>query len=483
MQLRAFARGGLLGLATLVIEKGVALLLVMGLARVLSPVEYGRYSFLIAYLSLFQVLADLGTDTILVRRLAADPSQRQRLVAAALGLRVTLALLAGVGAVALVSWVDGGDASLGGRTALAATALLFVAQPGYRALFRAELRMGAVLGVAAANSAAALVLVALALAARTGIDGVFVALAAANLGGFTLAAILGRDLVRPRLAFDLPLWRELLREAWPIGANVLVATVGLRLGPLLVMRLAGPIEVGHLASASRLTDALNLLGDAAMLSVYPLFVRHATSRPDALRALAELTAKLLGVTLLGVALVVSQCAPQIMALLFGADFAVAGPVLAVLSWSAVLAALGNVYAHLLVVAGRQTVLFRVNAAGVLVQVVLQLVLIRWYGVVGAAVAVVATAAASHAALYALPETRTWVRPCVHAVAAATLLAGLALALGAALPLPPVGRAAVLLLGFLAVLPVLGIAGPADVRRLRALLQAGAPAPVADVRAP
>lgn len=475
MQLRTFARGGLLGLATLIVEKGVALLLVMGLARVLSPLDYGRYSFLIAYLSLFQVLADLGTDTILLRRLAAHPDTRARLVSGALGLRVTLALLAGAGAVALVPWVDGGEAGLARRTALAATALLFVGQPGYRALFRAELRMGLVLGVAALTSAAALLLVGVAIAAGLGIDGVFVALAAANLGGFVVAAVLGRGLVRPRLALDLPLWRELLREAWPIGANVLVATVGLRIGPLLVMRLSGPVEVGYLTSASRLTDALNLLGDAAMLSVYPLFVRYAAARPDALRALAELTAKLLGVTLLGVVLVVSQTAPQIMGLLFRPEFAIAGPVLAVLSWSALLAVLGNVYAHLLVTAGRQAVLFRVNCAGVLLQLVLQLALIPTVGLVGAAVAVVVTAMASHTVLYLLPETRTWVRPCVHAVARPAVLAGLLLLLAGALPFAPVARAAALLLAFVLALPVLGIAGPADVRRLRALLHAGSDA--------
>jgi O-antigen/teichoic acid export membrane protein len=470
MQLRTFARGGLLGLATLLVEKGVALLLVMALARVLSPVDYGRYGFLLAYLSLFQVLADLGTDTVLVRRLAAHPASRQHVLAAALALRVTLALAAGAGAVALVSWVDGGDADLVRRTALASAALLFVGQPGYRALFRAELRMGAVLAVAAATNGAALVLVALAIALGHGIDGVFVALAVANLGGFTLAVALGRDLARPRLALDLPLWRDLLREAWPIGANVLVATVGLRIGPLLVMRLSGPVEVGYLTSASRLTDALNLLADATMLSVYPLLVRHATSRPDALRTLAELTSKLLGVVLLCVAVVVTLTGSEIMALLFGAGFAVAGPVLAVLVWSAPLAALGNVYAHLLVVGGRQGVLFRVNCVGVLVQLVLQLALIATLGLVGAAVAVVATSLASHAALYLLPETRTWVRPCVRAVAPPAGVALALLALAAASPFGPVATAAIAITVFLAALPALGLAGPGDVGRLRALLR-------------
>ena len=133
--------------------------------------------------------------------------------------------------------------------------------------------------------------------------------------------------------------------------------------------------MGYFSSASRLTDALNLLGDAAMLSVYPLFVRYATARPDALRALAELTAKLLGVILLCVILVLSQTASDVMARLFRPEFAIAGPVLAVLSWSALLAALGNVYAHLLVAADVGGAVPRQLRRGDL-QVLLQLVLIR-----------------------------------------------------------------------------------------------------------
>jgi O-antigen/teichoic acid export membrane protein len=244
----------------------------------------------------------------------------------------------------------------------------------------------------------------------------------------------------------------------------------MRVGPLLIMRLRGPVDVGYFSSASRLTDALNLLGDAAMLSVYPLFVRYATARPDALRALAELTAKLLGVILLCVILVLSQTASDVMARLFRPEFAIAGPVLAVLSWSALLAALGNVYAHLLVAAGRQAVLFRVNCVAATLQVLLQLVLIRTFGLEGAACAVVLTAVVSHATLFVLPETRTWVQPCVRAVAGVTALAALLLLLGGLLPLGPYARAATLLLLFALALLTSGMAGPADVRRLRALLQ-------------
>ncbi|MBM4245070.1 MAG: hypothetical protein FJ148_14855 [Deltaproteobacteria bacterium] len=475
MDLRSFARNGLLGLAIPVVEKGTALLLVVALARTLSPLDYGRYSFLVAYLSLFQVLGDLGTDAILVRRIAAHPAQRRSLVAGALGLRSALALAAGAGAVLLAPWAaDTAEVGLHGRTALAAAALLLVGQPGYRALLRAELRIGAVLGVATVTTALTLTLTAAALAAGTGIEGVFAALLAANASGCAFAAWLARDLFRPALRFDPALWRELLREAWPIGANTLVFALGVRIAPLLLMRLSGPVEVGFFSSAGRLVDALNLVVDGAMVTVYPLFVRFAAARPDALRALAELAAKGVGTALLCIVLILGPTGDLVMATLFRPEFAVAGTALAVLAWSAVLAALGAVYGNLLVAVGRQAILLRVNALGALLQVTLQLVLIPWLGLTGAAVGVVATSVASHATLYALGETRTWVRPCVRALAGPALLAMLLLTLCRALPLAATGRAAVSVVAFLTILALTGLAGPADLRRLHALLRASGP---------
>ena len=116
-------------------------------------------------------------------------------------------------------------------------------------------------------------------------------------------------------------------------------------------------------------------------------------------------------------------------------------------------------------------LFRVNCAGALLQVLLQLALIPLLGLRGAAIAVVATAVTTHATLYLLPETRTWVRPCVHAVLGAVAVAGVLLVLVHALPLGPFARAAASLLAFVVALPVVGVAGPGDVHRLRALLRA------------
>ena len=69
-------------------------------------------------------------------------------------------------------------------------------------------------------------------------------------------------------ALDLPLWRELLREAWPIGANILVRRVGLRIGAAAgdAASRAGRGRLPHLGVAPhRRAEPARRRGDAQRL--------------------------------------------------------------------------------------------------------------------------------------------------------------------------------------------------------------------------
>jgi O-antigen/teichoic acid export membrane protein len=360
-------------------------------------------------------------------------------MANALGLRIMLALASGTLAVLLVPWIAPDQAGLRPLVALGALGLLFAAQPGYRALLRAQLRLGDLLVVAAISNGLLLVLVAGALIGGTDLAGVFVAIAAAALAGFGLAAILSRQLFAFRIAVELGTWWALLRAAWPIGANLFVIMLGLRVAPLFLMTYRGPIEVGYLASATRLAEALNLLADGLMLAVFPVFSRLALASAEALRDLARVSTKLLALVLLAVVLALSELSPLVLRVLFGPEFAAAAPALVLLSWFGLLAGLGTVYANLLVALGSQRVLFGLNAVSAVGQIVLQLFLVSRFGLLGAAGGAVLASAANHVALYFLPATRRWIRPCVHGVAGMVAITAALLFLAPALPLTPVVR--------------------------------------------
>ena len=424
MKLRTFVGQSSFAIGTLVVEKGAAFLLIVLLARVLPSETYGLYSFVVAYLTLFQVLADFGLEPILVRRLSAPGADRSTLLSGALGLRLGLALGSAGLAVLLAPLVSGEGASIVPVTLLGCASLLFLAQPGFRALLRSELRLSAVFLVATFTASLTLGGVFLVTWQGGGLLPVWGAYAAATWAGIAFAAALVARSVPVRLRMVWGIWRSLLAESWPVGANLLVLMLGLRAGALVLMRTVGPDAVGIYASAARLAEAANLLGEGAMLVVFPLLARLGISRAPDLRGLATLTAKTLAIALCLVALVGGALAEPLMEGLFGDRFAAAGPVLAILLWSGPFAAVGTLYANLLVVTGHQRTLLGVNVGSAALLILLQLLLVPLYGVHGAAVGVVVGMAAGHLLLLVPRATREPIWPCCKAI-----LPPMALALG------------------------------------------------------
>lgn len=454
MSIRPLAKGGAFGLLTLVVEKASALVLVVALARTLGPDDYGRYSFVIAYLTLFQILADMGLETTLLRRLSQEPDQRGAWLSNALAMRISLAVTSATIAVALTPVAAPGKPEIRPLVAIGAAGLLFASQPGFRALLRAEQRLDRVLQLAVATNALLFLLVGAALWRGATLPWVFAAMATAHLAGFVLAGFVVRGTFRFRLAADPGRLRTLAVEAWPVGANFFVIMVGLRIAPVLLMSYRGPVDVGYFSSAMRLAEALNLVADGVMLAVFPILARLAATNHDALLDISRVAAKVLAAVLLAVALALSELAPDVLAILFGEPFRAAGPALVLLTWFALLASLGTLYTNLLVALGRQRVLFGLNAVSAVLQVGLQLVLVSSFGLLGAAAGAVLASVANHMALYLLPGTREWIRPCVHGALPLVALA-VALLLGASF-VP--GPASVRAIGLVAAFGGLAVAG-------------------------
>ena len=424
MKLRKFAGQGGFGIGALVVEKGAAFLLIVLLARVLPTETYGIYSFTVAYLTLFQVLADFGLEPILVRRLSAPDADRPQILSAALGLRLGLALGSASLAVLLAPWVSGEGLSIVPVILLGCGSLLFLAQPGFRAVLRSELRLGSVFLVATFTASLTLAGVFLVTRQEGGLLAVWTAYAVATWAGLGLAALLVSRSFRLQVRIAPDVWRSLLAESWPVGANLLVLMMGLRAGAIVLMQTAGPDAVGLYASAARLSEASNLLGEGTMLVIFPLLARLGPSRAKDLEALAGLTAKMLAIALCFTALVGGALADPLVRGLFGERFAASGPVLAILLWSGPFAAVGTLYANLLVITGHQRLLLGVNAGSAAVLILLQLLLVPSYGIQGAAVGVVVGFAAGHVLLLMPAATRKVIWPCCREV-----LRPMALALG------------------------------------------------------
>ncbi|MFP6610335.1 MAG: flippase [Deltaproteobacteria bacterium] len=414
------ARGAGWGILAQAVDKILPVAILLYLARTLGAEDFGTYSFVLAYLAFFQIAAEYSIDTVLVRSMSQrGPEGRSQVFQAGLGLKLVTATLAALAACALAGPVSGGRVPLG-LMVLASLSLVSGMGAAYRSLFRATMEISWVFAIALVRAVMLASAVVAVIRIAPGLNALFGAMAAANMLAFIVIAIAAFPRLRPTFGFDRELWAELLRGALPLAGNAFALTVSLRAGQVMLMSMRGPVEVGLMGAASRVTEAFTFLPEALMISVYPLMAGLVGQDPVRLRATAVRSSRYL-VAAIGVPVVACAVAgPEIMGLLYGQGFEPAGRALSVLSAMALLSATGTVVLNLLVVLHKEQVLYRNTMVFALANVALCAVMIPRFGYEGAAVAMVLTSAASQLSLALLPATREHVLPCLRSAAGAVL---------------------------------------------------------------
>ncbi len=380
------------------LERTVALGIALYLPRHLPLVDFGRYAFVLAFFSLFQVLPDLGLEAVLVKRLAGSTADRAEVAGRGAFVRLVVSLIgAGIGLIVLALTAD--DPVLLQAGAIWSAGLTVTVASPYRVLLRAEQRLGRYLVLVAGQAAFALAGLALVLRANGGVLAVMLAVATAA----PIGLLIGRALCGPgaRLRFDTPLLRELTVEAWPLAGSTLVFFGAQQLVLLLLVRLHSAAAMGLFAGAQKLIEAANLLPNALMLSVLPALAAD----PAVATRTARDVARLLAVVLVPVALVFALFPAQVLVTIFGDALVAAAPVLRTYAVVVVLSASGAVLTNLLVVRGQQRLLFVMTATSAVVVVVLGALAVPSQGAIGAAAAIVVGTAAGQLGLLVESTTR------------------------------------------------------------------------------
>jgi O-antigen/teichoic acid export membrane protein len=332
------------------------------------------------------VVASLGMHPLLVREMARNPQRAGTLIRAAHRVK-TVAALVMLASAALL----GGLLFPGQREAQAATLILSVGwvlqayAENLSAYFQAVERMGrwtqasALLGLV--SSAA----------------GVTLLLATGSLVAFSFGLTLGWAAALAWLHVKLPpearagdapsraTVLELARGTAPFAAAFVALTLYCKVDVLLLRHWQGDEQVGLYSAAYKFVDVFQALVIVAAGAVYPRLSRSAVARgpgPWAATRSTELT--LLAAVPAGLTL--HLVAYPLVSVLYGAEYASAGPVL---SWIGLLLPLLAVSLHsgyVLGAAGRILPMAVLYAGGVLLNVALNAWLIPLRGAEGAALA-------------------------------------------------------------------------------------------------
>lgn len=405
-------RGGTLRGAGYLFSTGATAVAFALLLRHLGVVDFGRFSTVIALVTIAAGLAEAGLQVTAQRRFAtATPEEQRTLLADVIGIRLVFTPLA-VLACTVFAVAAGYGATMVWGTLVAGAGGVIVVVAGTLAIPLAmQLRYVALTSVEVARQlviVAGIVILVAGGAALGAFFGVYLASGVAML--LLTAAVVGRRYVMaPRIS--LTRWRPILRDAAPLALSLAINVLYLKVLIVMASLLTSGEEVGLFATASRVTEVLLGLPTFMIGVAFPLLA-HAGAHDEerltyALQRIAEVT--LLVACAFVVVLVVA--AEPIIAVFGGSGYEEAVPVLRIQALALLGASMTQAWTQGVVAIGAQRSLVAVNVVALGSVAVFGAALIPTLDAEGAAIAAVCgEAVMAVAMLRALVAARASLRP-------------------------------------------------------------------------
>jgi O-antigen/teichoic acid export membrane protein len=361
------------------------------LAAHLRPAGLGVYTFALAAAGLLRLIPNFGLVPVLARDVAQQPEREPQLVTNVIYMRVLLGVLAYGVLIVGLDLLDFGDANT--RAARIAGLILLLGIDSFRSSLEIRLRVGWLSFADSVEAGLALVATLLLVLGGAGLDA-FVWLYVAQK---TFNALFITVVARRVGSFDWRLRRELwspvLRAAIPLGFAGLLMALYYRLDIVLLAHMKSAGDVGQYGAAYRFLDAFGVLPAMTMTVLAPVFSRSLVEGRARLQRRYSQAMHLATLAALFVAFVGGATAWRVLPVLPGfARYDGAGIALSILCPASALILLGTIVQGTLVSGHMQRRVLLVSAAGLAVNVALNLALIPPFSYTGAAIATTATEA-------------------------------------------------------------------------------------------
>ena len=357
------------------------------IARYLGPEKYGMYTFVFAFIYFFSFIPDMGIHQILVREAAKEPEKVGKLIGNGTIMQICLSLVALFLAVVLIN-VMNFPPSTKNALYVASLGLLISGTGAYGIIYEAKLRMEYSLLFNLANRIVFLVFVFLAITNNSSLNVFIFASVSATFIHNLLMILFAKKLVKVSFDIDLPLIKQLLKEAIPIAIASVFTIIYFRIDVLMLSFLRGDTEVGLYSAAYRLTEALVFLPTVITTSTFPLMSKYYKDSFDSFSFAYARTFKYLFATGLLIAVLVTFASDKIISIVYGPEYQSSAIALQILIWTTAIMFIITLISTTCISSGNQQIVSKRALLAALLNIILNLILIPWISYTGAAIATV-----------------------------------------------------------------------------------------------
>jgi O-antigen/teichoic acid export membrane protein len=406
----AVIRGGSLRVIGYVIGVAVSVASSALLLRHLSVADAGDYVTVLSLVTLAGGVTETGLAAIGVRELSTlPPALVQGFFRSLAGLRLVF-IFVGILFALVFAVASGYSSTLVLGTLFAGIGFtLMVSQTTYLLPLMARLRLPAVTAVEVLRQIATAATIIVLVLAGAPLLPFWAATIPAGIIATVIAALLIRRWMSLLPAFDLTIWRPLLRRTLPYSLAAAVGLIYFRLAILIMSHVANGQQTGYYGASFRIIEVLFVIPQLIVGSTLPIFSRAARDDLGRLDYALGRTFEVCMLMGLAVGLSLITGATFIIGVIGGPKFAPAAIVLRIQGVALIATFMGAVLGYALLSLGRYRQVLMINVTVLVLSAVLTAVLASRYGAAGAASATTAVEI-MYTGMLAVAVVRAGVRP-------------------------------------------------------------------------
>lgn len=386
----------------------ISLLVTTWIARYLAPDRYGTLQYALAFCSFFLPLSTAQMGPVTIRDLVQSPDSKNVILGSAFTLQLVGGFFAAAVAIGTILLVSPGDTTLQLLIAIISLKFIFNSFQPIENWF--ESKVASKFRVFASN---------LAFVVITTLEIVLV-LYQAPLIAFAFTVILETLIFSSGLIFfyykdgeNILHWKTnlhsikyLIKESFPLILSSTAWMIYTNVDRVMLGSMVDSSTVGIYSSAATLSESLSFLPIIVCSSLYPTIIQSKNQSRSVYQARLQKFYDLLSGLAYGLIILLLPLSSFLITFLYGESYQPAVPILMIYLWSCLFSFQGIAQSKWIVSEGLQKFDFHSKLAGLVTNIVLNLILIPKYHGMGAAIAtLISYAIGGYLYFLLIPQTR------------------------------------------------------------------------------
>lgn len=369
--------------------KIISLFTLIYIARYLGVEGYGKYTFILAFISFFSVISELGFLQILVREIARN----NKIAGKFIGNTVIITFFLSVFAFLLsflATHVLNYPVETRNAILIVSFGLLLACFKPFGIIYEVYLKMEYSVFFTITGRLSYLILIIFFINHRLELNWFILGTVISDAIQTILMVYFSKRFVKPEFKIDLNLCKFLFKEALPLVLSSVFVIIYFKINIVMLSMIKDDAAVGVFSAAYRLIDALTFIPSVLMISMFPIMSRAFNDSKETLYLSYRKSVKYLSIIALPLAAGTTFIADKIILYIYGESFQASVITLQILIWSVAFMFLNVATGQLLLSTNKQKILTFTTAIGAFFNIILNLILIPKYSYSGAAIATVIT---------------------------------------------------------------------------------------------